>query len=107
MVCSKKAQFYSNFKNQLMEITEKTTIKEIFQYLFDLLADSDIAADFDNTNIEFVKNLHDGNWIYFAFFENGECVDIIRIYNFQSIENKSLKVQKITNIINTIKNDNP
>jgi hypothetical protein len=56
-----------------MEITEKTTIKEIFQHLFDLLADSDIAADFDNTNIEFVKNLHDGNWIYFAFLKTANA----------------------------------
>lgn len=90
-----------------MEITEKTTMKEIFQHLFDLLSDSNIPAAFNSTKIEFVKRAYTGDCIYFAFFENGECISITHIYNFQSIENKSLNAQKIINIINTIKNDTP
>lgn len=106
MVHRKKTQFHSNFKNQLMEITEKTTIKEIFQHLFDLLADSDIPDIFDGTHLQYTKREGYGFLISFFFFENDKCVDVIYIYYQQNIEIKSFNFQKITNIINTIKNDN-
>jgi hypothetical protein len=107
MVHRKKTLFHSNFKNQLMEITEKTTIKEIFQHLFDLFADSDIPAAFDMTHLEFVKRSgHNGGVISFYFFENDKCVDIVYVYKSQQVEGIAFNVQKITNIINTIKNDN-
>lgn len=89
-----------------MEITEKTTIKEIFQHLFDLFADSEIPAFFDGTYLQYTKRGSSGGIIYFTFFENGILVESVYIYYFQDMENKSFNVQKITNIINTIKNDN-
>jgi hypothetical protein len=107
MVCSKKALFHSNFKNQLMEITEKTTIKEIFQHLFDLLADSDIPAAFDGTQLKYTKRAGYDWVITFNFFENEKCVDIVYVYKSQQVEGLVFNVQKIINIINTIKNDNP
>ena len=88
-----------------MEITEKTTIKEIFQHLFDLLADSEIPDAFDGTQLQYTKRAG-YNWIInFNFFENGECLDVIYVYKSQHTEVLAFNVQKITNIINTIKND--
>lgn len=89
-----------------MEITEKTTIKEIFQHLFDLLADSDIPAAFDGTQLKYTKRAGYGWVITFNFFENKKCVDIVYVYKSQQVEGLAFNVQKITNIINTIKNDN-
>jgi len=91
-----------------MQITEKTTIKEIFQELFDLFADSDIPAAFDSTQLNYVKRSgYNGCVIHFCFFETSKCVDVIYIYSQQELEIKSFNVKKIINIINTIKNDNP
>jgi len=107
MVHRKETQFHSNFKNQLMEITEKTTIKEIFQELFELTADSDIPDAFDGTQLQYTKRAGYDWVISFFFFENDKCVDVIYVYKSQHTEVIAFNTQKIINIINTIKNDNP
>lgn len=90
-----------------MQITEKTTIKEIFQHLFDLFADSDIPDAFDGTQLQYTKRAGYDWVISFFFFENDKCVDIVYVYKSQQVEGLAFNVQKIINIINTIKNDNP